>query len=707
MNVSERKRPTTFRGFPEIPLGQSKRQAEPVMRVNRQTGKIDSCITKVDAGNAIRRANTLRSLALSTGIHRNQAQTSVNQAFNHRLTTMFPLEPAAVSAERDHKIDSKLDLEREILLQCNCAPALIEFAQGRIAQTSMGLSEYLIEQGLLDPDVFYWGASGRLNLRFLDEGALSAIAPIDENLKPLTKAGLLFVPAQDLNRKLVYAAAPKGQELERFLYVLEYFKKEGLQVVLVTPQHQRSLTVTTYTANALASSSAAMSAVTRFFPGQIKFLTISPIVLLGVMGVAFETAIWCAFALLTLSLAGWGSLRLAAFFSYCAPRPLTPPQVQNWPTYTVLVPLYRESSICRQLVNALDALDYPKDALDIIFLVEQEDDLTQRNLRKLLRQSMRMIVMPRGKPQTKPRALSVGLAAAKGEYVTVFDAEDRPEPLQLKRALCQFALEGPETACLQGALSIDHADANWLVRQFAFEYAALFDVFLPFLARHNLLLPLGGTSNHFRASALREVGGWDPFNVTEDADLGVRFARYGYKTKTVVTSTYEEAPLTVKAWLHQRTRWHKGWIQTLVVHLRHPKLTYQQLGVKNFLLFLLLFGGGMLCLWGAPLTVAAGLSMTWIALTQGVEALGVFSLVTLLCFLFGFGGAVTSVLQGSAQRGFKPSLVELASIPVYWLLGSLASYKALVEFIINPHYWRKTEHGLVQGREGTRPNLNR
>lgn len=705
MNVSERKRPVTFVGSPEN-LGRDARGVPAPHLTTRAGSKhVPLRSASVETPASMRKANTLRSLALSIGTHSSQDQAAVTQAFNQRLTTMFPLEPTPERIKTYKKARKKLDLEQEVLLQCNCAPALIEFAEARIQHTKISLSDYLVEQGLLDPNVFYWGISGRLNVRFAAEGTLSAIAPIDEELKPLKKAGLLFVPAQDLNHKLVYAAAPKGQELDRFAYILEQLKDEDIQIVLVTPQHQQSLTITTCSANALASSSAAMSAVKRFFPGQVKVLTLSPLVFLGSMSVAFDAVLWGIFAILTLSLAGWGGLRLAAFFTYRAPDPLVPPQFDRWPTYTVLVPLYRESSICRQLVTALDELDYPKEALDIIFLVEQEDDLTQRNLRKLLRQSMRMIVMPRGKPQTKPRALSVGLTAAKGEYVTVFDAEDRPEPLQLKRALCQFALEGPETACLQGALSIDHADANWLVRQFAFEYAALFDVFLPFLARHNLLLPLGGTSNHFRASALREVGGWDPFNVTEDADLGVRFARYGYKTKTVVTSTYEEAPLTVKAWLHQRTRWHKGWIQTLVVHLRHPKLTYQQLGLKNFLLLLLLFGGGMLCLWGAPLTVAAGLSMAWIALSQGVEALGVFSLVTLLCFLFGVGGAVTSVLQGSAQRGLKPSFAELASIPIYWLLGSLASYKALVEFIINPHYWRKTEHGLVQGRDRSTPHV--
>ncbi|GHB20938.1 hypothetical protein GCM10007094_06250 [Pseudovibrio japonicus] len=669
-------------------------------------------------------ANTLRSLALSIGRIDNLRTAEAGQALRSRMTTLIPLEcptdkkSGHESQRQDHQSrqttteEESLDpeahtiknsLEREILLQCNCSEALIEFAVSRSSEADECISNYLIEQGFLDASVFYWGVSGRLSIRYASDGSLSAIAPIAKTLKPFETEGILFVPALDLNRKVVFAAAPLGHQLEAFERALGYFDEAASKIVVVTPEYQKALTVTTASSNALAQDNLTLSAVHRFLPSQRKLLTISPIVFIAALSFSFNAVIWSLFILLTLSLGTIGLLRLASFFTYSDRLDVAVPELENWPHYTVLVPLYKESAICRQLVEALDALDYPKEALDIIFLVEQDDELTQGNLRRLLKKSMRMIILPPGKPQTKPRALSVGLAATKGDFVTVFDAEDRPEPQQLKKAICRFALEGHDVACLQAALSIDHAEENWLVRQFAFEYAALFDVFLPFLSRKNLLLPLGGTSNHFRVDALRKVGGWDPFNVTEDADLAVRFARHGFKTRTLNSSTYEEAPLTLNAWLHQRTRWHKGWIQTLAVHLRNPALTFRQLGVTNFALLLITFLGGMLCLWAAPLTALMLGKVSLDVYRTGWQALDAFSIYAMFCFLFGLGGTVVTVLQGSAKRGFHPRLWEVASIPLYWVLGCIASYKALFEFMIKPHYWRKTEHGIVRHRGNVKP----
>ncbi|KZL14190.1 Beta-monoglucosyldiacylglycerol synthase [Pseudovibrio sp. Ad26] len=679
--------------------------------------------SEISVGNglpfSVRQANTLRSLSLSIGCIESARSVEAGQALRSRMTAITPLEqsiddptpheragplikniskPSLKGQYVPEFVRLKNALEQEVLLQCNCSEALIDFAKSRMTAEDRCISNYLIEQGFLDASVFYWGISGKMNVRYASDGSLSAIAPIDKKLKPFETEGILFVPALDLNQKVVFAAAPLGHQLEAFERALGYFDEATSKIVLVTPEYQKALTVTTASANALAQDDVSMSAVYRFLPSQRKLLTVSPIIFLGALGFAFDALFWGLLILLTLSLGVTGLLRLASFFTYSDRQEFTVPKLEKWPHYTVLVPLYKESAICRQLVDGLDALDYPKDALDVIFLVEQDDELTQKNLRKLLKKSMRMIILPPGKPQTKPRALSVGLAATKGEFVTVFDAEDRPEPQQLKKAICQFALEGQDVACLQAALSIDHAEESWLVRQFAFEYAALFDVFLPFLSRKNLLLPLGGTSNHFRVSALRKVGGWDPFNVTEDADLAVRFARQGFKTRTLNSSTFEEAPLTLKAWLHQRTRWHKGWIQTLAVHLRNPRLAYKQLGLKNFALLLLTFFGGMLCLWAAPWTVWMFGKLALNYYSTGMQAFDAFSIYAMFCFLFGLGGSVVTVLQGSAKRGFRPRTWEIASIPLYWVLGCIASYKALIEFAIKPHYWRKTEHGIVRQR---------
>jgi glycosyltransferase XagB len=181
-----------------------------------------------------------------------------------------------------------------------------------------------------------------------------------------------------------------------------------------------------------------------------------------------------------------------------------------------------------------------------------------------------VIVVPCGLPQTKPRALNYALCFARGSLLTIYDAEDIPDPRQLRRAAAAFAVLPQDTACLQAELVFDNANENWLTRQFTIEYAMLFGMILPALAAHRLPLPLGGTSNHFRIDALRRAGAWDAYNVTEDADLGIRLARLGFDTDTITSCTYEEANVSLRNWMRQRTRWMKGFLATWLVHMREP-----------------------------------------------------------------------------------------------------------------------------------------
>ena len=183
--------------------------------------------------------------------------------------------------------------------------------------------------------------------------------------------------------------------------------------------------------------------------------------------------------------------------------------------------------------------------------------------------------MPDLQPRTKPKALNYALPLARGEYVVIYDAEDRPEPGHLRQALRAFRAGPSNLAAVQARLNLYNTNLyntkeNWLTRQFTIEYCALFDGLLPALDRLRLPIPLGGTSNHFRASALRWLMAWDPFNVTEDADLGIRLARYGYRCRMLGSTTYEEAPARPMSWLKQRTRWLKGYMQTWRVHMNHP-----------------------------------------------------------------------------------------------------------------------------------------
>ena len=240
------------------------------------------------------------------------------------------------------------------------------------------------------------------------------------------------------------------------------------------------------------------------------------------------------------------------------------------PSYTVVVALYRETSVVDDLVKAIDALDYPKGKLDIKLVVEQRDVETLGRIVDLrLPARYEVVVAPLGKPQTKPRALNIALSTARGELVVVYDAEDTPAPNQLRLAASRFAAD-KDLDCLQARLAIRNHSELWLSKLFAIEYAVLFDVLNPGLCALNLPIPLGGSSNHFRLRSLVGVGAWDEWNVTEDADLGIRLARFGYRVKALDSDTGEEAPYEFGNWFRQRVRWQKGWMQTLIVHSRRP-----------------------------------------------------------------------------------------------------------------------------------------
>ena len=245
--------------------------------------------------------------------------------------------------------------------------------------------------------------------------------------------------------------------------------------------------------------------------------------------------------------------------AFCRPRPLKlePIPDRRLPTYSVLVPLYREAAVVPDLIRHLKRLDYPASKLQVLLILEADDEESLTAVRRHADAAQfELVVVPPSQPRTKPKALTYALNFARGDYVVVFDAEDRPEPDQLRKAAAAFR-ERPDLGCVQARLTPDNRD-SWLARMFTLEYAANFDVLLPALASWRVPLPLGGTSNHFPRDVLEAVGAWDPFNVTEDADLGVRLARFGYQTATLHSRTFEEAPVTFRQWLPQRRRWVKG-----------------------------------------------------------------------------------------------------------------------------------------------------
>ena len=370
------------------------------------------------------------------------------------------------------------------------------------------------------------------------------------------------------------------------------------------------------------------------------------------------------------------------------------PTHDAFPVYTIIAPLHREARVVDQLLSAIERLDYPADKLDVIVIVEADEPATRAAItRRRHCIPVTVIPAPPTGPRTKPKVLNIALELARGSFVTIYDAEDRPESNQLRCALQAFQSAGDDLACVQARLCID-SDATWLTRYFTAEYAGHFDIFLPKLAAFGLPLPLGGSSNHFRTAVLREIGGWDPCNVTEDADLGIRLARLGYRCGVIESTTYEEAPATVRRWHGQRSRWLKGWMQTFLVHMRQPRRSFQQLGPQGFATLLLVVGGNAFIPMVHPI-FAVGLG--W-GLTFGSRN----SIEVALCVLSVAAGYVPSIAlawRGLSSRGVRSKVRILVWTPLHWLLLSVAGWWAAIELTFAPSRWNKTEHGLERPQD--------
>lgn len=370
---------------------------------------------------------------------------------------------------------------------------------------------------------------------------------------------------------------------------------------------------------------------------------------------------------------------------------------RDLPVYTVLVPVFREANIVAQLIDNLGGLDYPTEKLEVLILIEEEDTATRDAIERANPpQHFHVVTVPKGSPQTKPRACNVGLFLATGDFLVIYDAEDTPDPDQLKKALVAFERGGEDTVCVQAALNYFNARENVLTRMFTLEYSYWFDYMLAGLDVSDLPIPLGGTSNHFRTEALVELGGWDPYNVTEDADLGIRASALGYRVGVINSTTMEEANTSVPNFIRQRSRWIKGYLQTTLVHGRHPISLIRQIGLKRFVAFSLLIGGTPATFLGVLPFYGVTLASLLIPSTFIQEIFPVWVLwICLFNFLIGNGIMVYLSMMGPYKRASFHLILWSLLNPVYWILHSIAAYKGLWQLLTRPHYWEKTEHGLT------------
>lgn len=385
----------------------------------------------------------------------------------------------------------------------------------------------------------------------------------------------------------------------------------------------------------------------------------------------------------------------------CAVEEASPVAIARRPTVSLLVPMFREPGIAPRLVARLSRLDYPRELLDILLIVEECDEETRAALMEArLPPWMRIVTVPDGPVRTKPRAMNFALDFARGSIIGVYDAEDAPASGQIQAVVRRFHDRGPEVVCLQGVLDFYNVRTNWLSRCFTIEYATWFRVVLPGLQRLGLPLPLGGTTLFFRRAALEELGRWDAHNVTEDADLGLRLARHGYRTEMLPTVTEEEANCRLVPWIKQRSRWQKGYAITWAVAMRNPSAFRRRIGLWPFIGTHLMF----MSMLAQPVLAPVLWSFWALAAGLGHPVLGTPAATLLpgLILLFLLAEAVNMVAGGLAvatprRRFLWPWVITMHA---YYPLAAFAGYKALYELAARPFYWDKTAHGLFDGMSG-------
>ncbi|HSW88729.1 MAG TPA: glycosyltransferase family 2 protein [Candidatus Saccharimonadales bacterium] len=371
----------------------------------------------------------------------------------------------------------------------------------------------------------------------------------------------------------------------------------------------------------------------------------------------------------------------------------------GWPSYTVFCPLYKEAHVVPQFVTSMSHLEYPKEKLQVMLLLEEDDIETVNQIRDYdLPSYFSIVVVPHSLPKTKPKACNYGLLHATGEFTVIYDAEDIPDPLQLKKAVLAFKQSGERVICIQAKLNFYNPAQNLLTRIFTAEYSLWFDLVLTGLQSIQAPIPLGGTSNHFRTRDLHKLKGWDSFNVTEDADLGMRIVKQGYTTAIIDSITLEEANSSLSNWFWQRSRWIKGYMQTYLVHMRNPKDFITNKGLVPLITFQLIIGGKIMSMFINPLMwiITIGYFVLRAYIGSFIETffpvailyMGVFSLV-LGNFLY-----LYYYMLGCWKNGHDALVKYVFFVPFYWLAMSAAAWVALYKLITAPHHWSKTKHGL-------------
>ncbi len=623
----------------------------------------------------------------------------------HRLPDTVHSERRAVSAARAKRF-AALRHEALLLKTLGISKPLIARMAQRAAMVDTTIEAELLASGAVDEEAYYGGLARMAGLAFLPDlpaERISDCTALDSQLKEPT-----IVRLHSNARPPVIAIAPKITHIEGLAARVRRSAEAGEALVITTPSAIRKAVWKA------GEERRGRVAVQQLFQNTQPLSART--VVTGDQGFSAGLVIGWLLMLLflvpqfmlttlhvILSSFHFGALILRFAVLLHSSRCKTDDHMllesadTALPIYTVMVAIYREAAVVPQLIRALEDIDWPRSRLDIKLVCEADDRETLDAI-AMARPAphIEVVEVPAMQPRTKPKALTYALAGARGEFVTIYDAEDRPHPHQLREAYHRFRLSSGKLACLQSPLVIANGADSWLSAIFALEYAALFRRLLPALGFYRMPLPLGGTSNHFRTAVLTGSGGWDPFNVTEDADLGMRLNRMGYAVSTLTLPTLEDAPTRFPVWLGQRTRWYKGWLQTWLVLMRNPTRTMREMRPLPFLVFQLLIGGMLISSLSHP-ALLSFIAVSVLSMLQSpTPDSSTFTVVMLVIDMLNiFGSYAVFYVTGSvpmSQRE-KNSLGRCwLYIPVYWMAISLAAWKAVIELRLKPFYWSKTPH---------------
>lgn len=572
------------------------------------------------------------------------------------------------------------------------------------------LGDILLAKGWVRAYDFYRTLSVRFKLPFVDllksppDESLFAMADLDQY------AQFLYLPWKQENGKLLIAVADPSE-----IMLAQLEDRYGKSVQFVITSKFDIIWSVQRVANARLTDKSVLE-LARLRPDQSarQVFTGRQIIVIGVLATLILTCLvlWPVVTLIALN----GFLSVFFLLSFGLRTALTwvgshrsidlkvsdaevaALEDHDLPVYTILVPMYKEPDTLPILSSALRRMDYPLSKLDVKLVLEEDDIETIQAAKDLgLEGIFEIIRVPHSQPRTKPKACNYALNFARGELLTIYDAEDKPEPDQLKKAVIAFRKAPDNVACIQARLNYFNSTENWLTRMFTLEYSLWFDFYLPALEALKIPIPLGGTSNHFKMDVLREANAWDPFNVTEDADLGVRLTQRGYRVGVANSTTFEEANSHVGNWIRQRSRWFKGYMQTYLVHMRKPVELYRSLGHTGFWGFQFFVGGNILTALSLPFMLV--MFGYWLATRwSGFDIIfpPIVLYISLFNLIIGNGFFVYLNMLGAFKRHNFHLMPYALTVPAYWLLMTVAAYKGLWQLIHNPFFWEKTTHGLSQ-----------